>query len=164
MGEGGLMLRRVVRGCARTLTSLAQLPRAERGLYARAWWTLLVCRLRLRFPRLLRGQRLVSSALTEQPGHRRSQHSIGRLAAEFRRAHRDQLVASSCLPRSVALLSFLRRNGVPARLELGLRRDTAGLTGHAWVVHDGEPVNDSSAFIGRYVKLLRAEPSDASEP
>jgi hypothetical protein len=159
-----MRLRRAVRGCGRTISSLAHLRGEERRLYLAAWWTLLACRLRLRFPELLNGRRLLAGAFTGRGASRRSLHSIGRLAAVFRRAHRDQLVASSCLPRSVALLRFLARNGVAARLELGLRRDTAGLTGHAWVVHDGEPVNDSSAFVGRYVRLLRAEPSDASGP
>ena len=158
------MLRRVVSGCVRTLSSLARLPRPERALYARAWWMLLVCRLRLRFPRLLRGQRLVSCALAQEPRQRCSPHSVAGLALLFRRAQKDQIVASPCLPRSVALLLFLLRHGVRARLELGLRRDATGLTGHAWVVHEGEPVNDSSAFVGSYVKLLRAESCDTREP
>jgi hypothetical protein len=153
--------RRVLRGCGRTTVSVARLKGDERRLYLAAWWTLLTCRLRLRFPGLLRGRQLVRSALLRRGAGRRSPLSTRKLADLFHRARADQLVACPCLPRSVALVRFLGSNGVPAELALGLRREEVGLAGHAWVMQDGRPVNDSPSFVGRYVRLLRAEPYEA---
>jgi hypothetical protein len=150
---------RVLRGCGRTVVSAARLKRDERWLYLSAWWTLFACRLRLRFPDLLRGRRLVRSALLSRGAGRCPPQSTRKLVELFRRARADQILACPCLPRSVALVRFLESNGVPAELALGLRREQAGLAGHAWVMQDGQPVNDSPSFVGRFVRLLRSDPS-----
>ena len=39
----------------------------------------------------------------------------------------------TCLPRSLSLLAILRRNKIPARLCIGIRRSDDGIQGHAWV-------------------------------
>ncbi len=146
---------RVLRGCGRTVVSVARLKRGERRLYLAAWWALFACRLRLRFPDLLRGRQLVRDALLNRAAGRPAPQSTGNLVELFRRARVDQIVACPCLPRSVALLRFLESHGVPAELALGLRREQAGLAGHAWVVQDGQPVNDCPSFVGTFVRLLR---------
>ena len=167
LGENGrvMRLRRAVRGCGRTIRSLAHLRGEERRLYLAAWWTLLACRLRLRFS----GAPARAAAARQQPSRSRPRAAAPRIRSAGSRPCSVALTGISSSPLRVSpgrspSCASSHRNGVAARLELGLRRDTAGLTGHAWVVHDGEPVNDSSAFVGRYVKLLRAEPSDASGP
>ncbi len=161
---------RALRTSLRTLASLGRLRGSERRLYLEAWWTLLACRVRLRFAGPLRGRGLLTRALARAHGpeaDRRSRGahpSCGELARLFRRAHTDQLCAAGCLPRSVALLRFLVRHGVAARLELGLRRQEGGLQGqgslqgHAWVVHDDRPVNDSPSFVGGFRPLERGTP------
>jgi hypothetical protein len=149
---------RVLRGCSRTVVSVARLKRDERRLYLFAWWTLFACRLRLRFPDVLRGRQLVRGALLDRGARRRSPQSTRKLVELFRRARADQIVACPCLPRSIALLRVLESHGVPAELALGLRREEAGLAGHAWVMQDGQPVNDSPSFVGTFVRLLRADP------
>jgi hypothetical protein len=161
---------RALQACLRTLASLRRLPGSERRAYLEAWWALLECRLRLRFPGPLRGHHLLERALAPGDGvqdaaaSQGDPHSCGELARLFRRAHTDQLCAAACLPRSLALLRFLSRHGVAARLELGLRRQAGGLhghrglQGHAWVVHGGRPVNDSASFVGGFRPLQRAGP------
>ena len=39
----------------------------------------------------------------------------------------------SCFPRSLALYRLARRRGYPVRFHCGVRKDTSGLEGHAWL-------------------------------
>ena len=48
-----------------------------------------------------------------------------------------------CLARSLALRSLLRRQGVDARLRLGVRKDGSLLDAHAWVEADGVMVGEA---------------------
>lgn len=48
---------------------------------------------------------------------------------------------SHCLRRSVVVWAWLRLRGVQSQVSFGLRRDpVTGLTGHAWVSRDGQPL------------------------
>ncbi len=102
---------------------------------------LLVCRLRLRFPRWLGGRRLLAGALSGESDQGGCAQPPAGLEC-FRQALADQPLHSSCLPRAVALKRFLERQGCRARIEMGMRRDDAGLRGHAWVVCGDEVVLD----------------------
>lgn len=47
-----------------------------------------------------------------------------------------------CLMRSLILFRFLRRQGWPVEIQFGVRKTAEGLadiTGHSWLVLDGEP-------------------------
>ncbi len=39
----------------------------------------------------------------------------------------------NCFPRALALYRFARQRGYPVRFHCGVRRETAGLDGHAWL-------------------------------
>lgn len=54
-------------------------------------------------------------------------------------------VPDACLYRAIGRYSTLRRLGVPARFVMGVRRDGAGLAGHAWVEVDGAAVLEPEA-------------------
>jgi hypothetical protein len=57
----------------------------------------------------------------------------------------------NCLTRSMYLLLRLRRLGAPGELKIGMRLIDDRLEGHAWVVIEGEPVNDAKNIAEQYV-------------
>jgi len=44
----------------------------------------------------------------------------------------------NCFPRALALYRFARQRGYPVRFHCGVRREAAGLDGHAWLTLDSE--------------------------
>jgi len=52
-----------------------------------------------------------------------------------------------CLEQSIVLYVLLRRRGVPAELKLGVQ--PSPFSAHAWVEHDGRPINEAEDFILR---------------
>jgi hypothetical protein len=59
-----------------------------------------------------------------------------RLVAAVYRAH---LTRGACLPRSIVQYLLHRRDGLPARLVVGVRRDRGELAAHAWVEDERGP-------------------------
>ena len=55
-----------------------------------------------------------------------------------------------CLTRSLALLALLHRTGIPAHLQLGLRKNGDDFGAHAWVELQGIPLNDSARKVALY--------------
>lgn len=65
--------------------------------------------------------------------------------------------SANCLQRSVVLWWFLRRRGLSGELRIGVRRDEAGsLDFHAWVEHEGVPINDRWDVRQRYATFPQA--------
>ena len=60
---------------------------------------------------------------------------------------------TTCLSRSLALCWFLRRQGVAAEVQLGVRPQPGGLEAHAWVVWQGAVLNDTPDVAQRYTPL-----------
>lgn len=54
---------------------------------------------------------------------------------------------AECLEQSLALLVLLRRRRIPVELKIGVERRP--FTAHAWVEHDGRPINESAEYVGR---------------
>lgn len=50
-----------------------------------------------------------------------------------------------CLARSLALWWLLRRRGIVAYLQLGVRTRQGHLDAHAWVTHEGRVLADSES-------------------
>ncbi len=44
----------------------------------------------------------------------------------------------NCFPRALALYRFARQRGYPVRFHCGVRKETAGLDGHAWLTLDSQ--------------------------
>ena len=65
-------------------------------------------------------------------------------------------VPSNCLTRSLLLDWLLRRRGVPCELRIGVRLHCGELQAHAWVEHQGKPVNDAADIALRFAPF--AEP------
>ncbi len=62
----------------------------------------------------------------------------------------------TCLPLAMLRTRFLRRQGVPARLHLGIRRQGTGQanqwSGHAWVSVDRTPYGESMEGVAPFLE------------
>jgi hypothetical protein len=65
----------------------------------------------------------------------------------------------NCFPRAVALYRFARERGYPVRLHCGVRREAAGLAGHAWLTLDSEPFYEPGTHW-RYFTVTFSYPPD----
>jgi hypothetical protein len=54
---------------------------------------------------------------------------------------------AQCLEQSLTLFLLLRRRGVPVELRIGIQ--PFPFMAHAWVEHDGRPVNEPEDFVTR---------------
>jgi hypothetical protein len=55
-----------------------------------------------------------------------------------------------CLPHSLVLWFLLRRQGVPAKLRIGVQKSAQQLKAHAWVEVDRQVVNDAPDIATEY--------------
>jgi hypothetical protein len=145
------------RGAARAVGILVRLPGREAWAFARAWWALLACRLRIRFPTALAAARLVRAELASSAAEA-DPDALGsaRLVEVFRLAVQNHVVTPSCLPRALALKRTLRAGGVPGTLRMGMRRRAGRLEGHVWVESRGKIVGDEESFVSRYTRFRSA--------
>jgi hypothetical protein len=65
-------------------------------------------------------------------------------------AGNHSLFPSTCLTRSLFLTWLLRRRGVENDLRIGVRFNGGSFEAHAWVEHEGRPVNDASDVAARF--------------
>lgn len=99
--------------------------------------------------------RLVEAGNAKVPAH---QFSDGLTSAAYAQrcaqlteiAARHGLYQANCLHQSLALCWLLRRNGLQARLRIGVKPDTKPFQAHAWVELDGEilgrPIDEYQPF------------------
>lgn len=83
---------------------------------------------------LARGRHRTTSVLPSK--------EVEHLAKLVETAARHTFAPSTCLTRSLALIWVLGRQGVDARLRIGVRLENGTLDAHAWVEYRGLPVND----------------------
>jgi len=79
---------------------------------------------------------------------------IGRVAGASR---------GDCLQSALVLYRELSAAGDHPRLVMGLVRDYAVLTGHAWVEVDGKPIAESTADLGRFTRVMTFGPEGRLE-
>lgn len=132
----------------RRIARFLALPAAERAVLLNAFFWLPVTALALRLR--LRGLEpgalaVVAPATPTQPGV-----APARIAELVAVAARHGVVRGNCLSQSLTLKRLLDRHGVAGTLRVGARRAGAGLEAHAWVEHDGRPLNDGADVAGRY--------------
>jgi hypothetical protein len=73
------------------------------------------------------------------------------------RAARYGLFRPKCLAKSVALHRMLRRAGIgSSRIRIGVRRESSGLTAHAWVTLDDQILGDNPTFVSRFTEIADA--------
>ena len=61
---------------------------------------------------------------------------------------------AACLVQSLALWSFLREEGLPVQVQIGVAKAN-GLAAHAWVNMYGEPISDSPEALARFSRFDR---------
>lgn len=118
-----------------------------------AWLALLRTRMRLA---RVRGDRLL--ALTAAPARAITATEAAHcrdLAGRIARASRF-VPRSRCLDRAVLLVETARRESLPLRLRLGVRRDAGPFRAHAWVEDAaGEPYGDAREALAGFAPLER---------
>jgi hypothetical protein len=124
-------------------------------MFAECWWALLVCRLRLKYPKALRADRLVTGTRTSVSCRAPTSNAEERVIRLFARALDSHFVACSCLPRSLALATVLRRHGVETQLEVGMRRGKSGLEGHAWLESATRVIGGDGTHVGSFLRFER---------
>lgn len=129
---------------------LAQLERWQRLMLVRAFLYLSVIDLALRLVPLRRLADVGAKATESVPldDVRRAYLYASWIAYAARHHYADP----KCLPRSLALYSWLRRDGMPCALRIGVRKEDGALKAHAWVevsgyVVDDNPTVTTSAFV-----------------
>jgi hypothetical protein len=62
-------------------------------------------------------------------------------------------VRANCLQRSLVLWWMLRREGIISKVRFGARKESNGLTAHAWVELNEIVLNDSDDIAQKYIPL-----------
>ena len=147
------------------LRRVLALERAERRLLLRAFIALARVDLTLRVAGF---RRLAARARLGAPpaGGRDEAAALGRArryARTIDMAARHHVVPARCLHRSLVLHEWLRRDGLPGELRIGVRKEGEALRAHAWVELDGQVVNDTPAAVAPFVPLAAWPAGMASE-
>ncbi len=80
-----------------------------------------------------------------------------------RAALRYSLAQYSCLEESLTLWYLLRKQGIPACLRIGVRKENEKFEAHAWVEHDGEALNQDEAMHKHYAAFEEDLPEPPAE-
>lgn len=142
------------------------LSRPERKLFRVAWWALLRASLALRFAERRTLARAMDHGTSAAPSDAPAASlvpaaDLQKVAQAVASAAANHLWPMTCLPRSIALRRLLRARGIPARLEIGVRKESGSLAAHAWVEVDGDPVGEPEAIEERFLPLLAVRADEA---
>jgi hypothetical protein len=99
---------------------------------------------------LRRTVHLVAGAPSRRLGHR-SEEEARQVAAAVRTAATLYPLRTACLEQSLCVLWMMRARGADARLRLGVA--PFPLRAHAWVEHDGVPINEEAEVVATYRTL-----------
>ena len=138
----------------------------ERRLLARAWVALGIVDIALRvagFRRVAERAHPPARCTFSGTDLRRAH----RYARWLEAASRHHLVRVRCLQRSLVLNYWLRREGLPSELRIGVRKDGDALRAHAWVELGRHVVNDPVAAVAAFTPLAGSggqRPPGSREP
>lgn len=74
-------------------------------------------------------------------------------------ASRYHIVRARCLHRSLALHRWLRQQGLPSELRIGVRKEDGELKAHAWVELGEQLANDEAAAVAAFTPLASNRPA-----
>jgi hypothetical protein len=80
-----------------------------------------------------------------------------------RAAVRYSLAQFSCLEESLTLWYLLRKQGTPACLRIGVRKEKEKFEAHAWVEHAGEALNQTEEMHRHYAAFEQDLPEPPVE-
>lgn len=131
------------------------LSNADRWLFPRAFVHLVVIDLGLR---LLGYQRVLEKAkpiavVAAHDVNKADLRRARRYARMLQSASRHHFVRAQCLHRSLSLHHWLRREGLPSELRIGVRKERGALAAHAWVELGGHIVYDEPAAVAPFTPL-----------
>jgi hypothetical protein len=69
--------------------------------------------------------------------------------------HRNiPVLEGACLKRSLLLYHFLRKEGLPVVVNIGVTKENGDLIGHSWLTLDGVPFYETRENAGRFNTVL----------
>ena len=139
------------------LRTALSLPPQEWLLFWRAWWLLLAVDLGLRLLPFRRLQSWLGTAAAAPHPPAETDRLIRQTQAAVERAIRNHLYPMTCLRRALALQRLLARQGIAAALRFGVQRQADGITAHAWLEYNGQPLGETQAVERRYAALAFQE-------
>ena len=80
----------------------------------------------------------------------RSREELAAIGALVNVAGNHVPFPSTCLTRSLVLKWVLRCRGVDSELRIGVRLNEGTFEAHAWVEHEGQPLNDAQDIAARF--------------
>lgn len=103
-------------------------------------------------------QWLIQHAPTARPAQGGVQPEAVERARRYSRwlaaVSRHHIARARCLQRSLVLHYWLRQEGLPSELRIGVQRAGDGILGHAWVELDGQVVTDAPSAIAHFAPLI----------
>jgi hypothetical protein len=120
-----------------------------------AWFRLLLVDFGVKLLGVPRTARLIPSA-TNTTGGAAPEDQVRRAqtyARWLRRAARHHVIRAECLHQSLALHGWLRGDGIPSKLEIGVHREGRELRAHAWVRIADQLVGESPATVAPFSLL-----------
>jgi len=137
------------------IAALADLPREERRILRRAWFSLLLVEVGLRYSSLPNVQRLLERWLRLIPKSMIEAIQPFNLERLVDIAARHHICPTACLQRSLVLQGLLQRQGLSTDLRIGVRRQANHLRAHAWLESAGRPLFESPNVNADFPPLLR---------
>jgi hypothetical protein len=122
-------------------------------LLVSAWTRLLVIDLLVRVLGVQRTARLAHFAPTRSPSAKQLEGARDH-ARWLRVAADHHVVRAECLHKALALHHWLRGEGVPSALEIGVRLDGGRLRAHAWVRVGEHLVSDRPSDVVPFTPLM----------
>lgn len=107
-----------------------------------AYWRLWVCMLRIKLtsPKWLK--REVSFNYTKYAQTTTSSSIAIELHEAIRLAARLHFMSATCLPKSLVLVKMLAKQGLSAKVFIGVAKSDEGIASHAWVEMDGQLIGE----------------------
>lgn len=126
---------------------------------AQAWLLLLVFDLSVRLLPFHRVQKVAALAMKGEGEQRGSQvlRAVEKTEHLVSIAGRYHLYPMHCLPRALVLQWLLGRQGIGTELRIGVRKEMAQLSAHAWLEYKGQPLGEPQDIALRFVPLAAAE-------
>lgn len=76
--------------------------------------------------------------------------TLARTASLSRAVNRRWFIFGRCLARSLALARVLQQAGIDVELRFGQRVEAGAFSAHAWLEHDGMPINEAQDIRDSY--------------
>jgi len=128
-----------------------KLSSQERRWLWQAWLLLPIVKLSLRLIGYRRTLWLLQALCVRKILFALAETDVAALGLLVNIAARYSVLPINCLPRALVLWWLLQRAGVVADLRIGVQKKGGALAAHAWVERAGEPLNERTNVLMRYV-------------